>query len=203
MSVLNNLNNSILRSNLGDYSPPIERLKGLKTLSLQAMLPLSGYTWSPGSLTSDAYETEGTTAKLSVRCSRNISQPGGGGGCWRHFVDLERADEVYIQMLLGPMTKCLFLIFTCKSKQSRFMIWQDWLKKKRKLSPNHWQLNANNNWMMGKWLKMIVDVLTCQNTSWLDLTSYFLLPYFWNSISAINIITGIKYSKKCFFPVMQ
>ncbi len=81
MSVLNNLNNSILRSNLGDYSPPIERLKGLKTFELaQAMLPLSGYTWSPGSLTSDAYETEGTTAKLSVRCSRNISQPGGGGG---------------------------------------------------------------------------------------------------------------------------
>ncbi len=78
MSVLNNLNNSILRSNLGDYSPPVERLKGLKTF--EPMLPLSGYTWSPVSLTSDAYETEGTTAKLSVRCSRNISQPGGGGG---------------------------------------------------------------------------------------------------------------------------
>ncbi len=143
------------------------------------MLPLSGYTWSPGSLTSDAYETEGTTAKLSVRCSRNISQPGGGGGLLETLCGSRESWWSLYSDALGSNDKCLFLNLTCKSKQSRFMIWQDWLKKKRKLSPNPWQLNANNNWMMGrKWLKMIVDVLTCQNTSWLDLTSYFLLPYF-------------------------
>lgn len=51
MSVLNNINNCNLCSNLGDYTPPIERLTEPKTF--EPMLPLAGCTWSPGSLTSD------------------------------------------------------------------------------------------------------------------------------------------------------